>query len=88
MSEKKIPMRMCIGCREMKPTRELMRIVKTPSGEVKTDRTGKLSGRGAYICPNPECVRQAAARKALSKAFEEAVPGEFYKELEKELGNT
>lgn len=62
MQTKKIPMRQCIGCREMKPKAELIRVVTTPEGEVKIDSTGKINGRGAYSCNNPECLKKAARR--------------------------
>ena len=58
MKPKKIPMRMCVGCREMKEKRELIRIVRTPEGETALDPTGKKPGRGAYVCRNPECLRR------------------------------
>ena len=59
MPAKKVPMRMCVGCREMKPKKELLRIVRSPEGEISVDRTGKVSGRGAYICANAECLNRA-----------------------------
>ena len=62
MSAKKVPLRMCIGCREMKPKTELWRIVKTPSGEITIDKTNKLSGRGAYICKSRDCLKKAEKR--------------------------
>ncbi len=87
MSNKKIPMRMCTACREMKPKRELIRVVKTPEGEIKLDTTGKLNGRGAYICNSLECLEKAQKIGALSRAFSTTVSKEIYQELEKELGN-
>ncbi len=84
MSVKKIPMRMCIGCREMKPKRELIRAVKTAEGEIKLDATGKLNGRGAYICKSEECFHRAQKTNALSRAFECNVSPEIYTQLEKE----
>ena len=80
MSMKKIPMRMCTGCHEMKPKKELIRVVKTPEGEIKVDFTGKLNGRGAYICKSVECFE-----KALSRAFECQITDEVYDELMKEI---
>ena len=70
MKPKKIPMRMCVGCREMKEKRELIRIVRTPDGEVAIDDTGKRSGRGAYICRRPECLTRAIRQKQLERQLE------------------
>ena len=81
MGTGKIPMRMCTGCREMKPKRELIRIVKTPDGEIKPDATGRLNGRGAYICRSVECFRSGA----LQRAFGESVPDSVYEAIETEL---
>ena len=69
MAQRKIPMRMCLGCGEMKPKRELMRIVRSPEGEISADPTGKRSGRGAYICPSADCVRAAKKSRRLEKNF-------------------
>ena len=87
MGTKKIPMRMCTVCREMKPKVELIRVVKTTDGEIKLDFTGKLNGRGAYICRNGDCLKKAEKSNALSRAFEMAVPKEIYTSLEEELKN-
>ena len=87
MVTKKIPMRMCTGCREMKPKKELVRVVKTADGEIKFDATGKLNGRGAYICKDSECLKKARKTNALSRAFETAVSNEIYSQLETELDN-
>lgn len=87
MTNKKIPMRMCTACREMKPKRELVRIVKTTEGEIKTDPTGKLNGRGAYICKSNECLSKARKSNALSRAFGMAVNDEIYSMLEREFEN-
>ena len=81
MSVKKIPMRMCTGCHEMKPKKELIRVVKTPEGEIKVDFTGKLNGRGAYICRNVECFTKAQKQKSLSRAFECQISDEIYEQL-------
>ena len=70
MKPRKIPMRMCVGCREMKPKKELLRIVKKPDGQVQLDVTGKVSGRGAYVCPNPKCLEAAVKHKQLDRALE------------------
>ncbi len=87
MVTKKIPMRMCTGCREMKPKRELVRVVKTSDGEIKLDFTGKLNGRGAYICKDKECLAKAKKQNTLARAFEMSVPEEIYTQLETELDN-
>lgn len=87
MGTKKIPMRMCTGCREMKPKGALIRIVKTPEGEIRLDRTGKLNGRGAYVCKSAECLKKVQKSGALSRAFETQVPDEVFYQLEKELGD-
>jgi len=71
---KKIPMRQCLGCREMKPKRELIRAVRSPEGEVSLDFKGKKPGRGAYVCRNPECLKRAVKSKALSRAFGVEIP--------------
>ena len=70
MKEKKVPMRMCVGCREMKPKKELLRVVKTPEGPVVFDRTGKRSGRGAYVCPDENCLKKAVKTRQLERALE------------------
>ncbi len=70
MKPKKIPMRMCVGCREMKEKRELIRIVRTPDGEVALDPTGKKSGRGAYVCRQAECLRRSIRQKQLERQLE------------------
>ncbi len=85
MAEKKIPLRMCVGCREMKPKYELVRIVRTPQGEIKIDPTGRLNGRGAYICKDEKCLKKAAKINILSKTFGISVSEDIYKGLEEEL---
>ena len=87
MAVKKIPMRMCTACREMKPKRELIHVVKTAEGEIKLDTTGRLNGRGAYICNNRECFEKARKTNALSRAFETRVSEDVYNQLESELAN-
>lgn len=84
---KKIPMRMCTGCGEMKPKRELIRVVKSPEGEIALDRTGRLPGRGAYVCPDLECLKKARKTRRLERVFSSAIPEEVYDALEKELGS-
>ncbi len=81
----KIPMRMCLGCGEMKPKKELIRAVKSPEGEITLDLTGKRSGRGAYICRDTECFRKARKAKRLEKAFSCRISDEVYEAMEKEL---
>lgn len=81
MSAKKVPLRMCIGCREMKPKSELWRIVKTPSCDIAIDKTNKLSGRGAYICKNADCLKRAEKINALSHTFSMPTDKEIYSRL-------
>ena len=71
---KRIPMRQCLGCREMKPKPELLRVVRPPEGEVSPDARGKKPGRGAYVCPNAECLRRAVKSRALDRALETKIP--------------
>ena len=82
---KKIPMRTCVGCQQIKNKKELIRIIRTPQGEFTLDATGKKNGRGAYICFNPECLRLAKKRKGLERSFKQQIPEEVYLELEKEM---
>lgn len=81
---KKIPMRMCLGCNEMKPKKELIRAVKSPEGEISMDLTGKKSGRGAYICRSAECFRLARKARRFEKAFSCQISEEVYDAMEKE----
>ena len=83
--EKKIPMRQCLGCREMKPKRELIRVVRSPEGSVSLDFKGKAPGRGAYVCPDWQCLKKAIKTKALERAFSTAIPDEVYRALEEEM---
>ena len=82
---KKIPMRQCTGCREMRPKGELIRVVKSPEGEISLDFKGKKPGRGAYVCPRSECLARARKTKALERAFATALPEEVYTELEAQM---
>lgn len=75
---KKIPMRQCLGCNEHKPKRELIRVVRTPEGEVVADTTGKKNGRGAYLCPSGECLRRAQKSRRLERALECTIPDEVF----------
>ena len=83
--EKKIPMRQCLGCREMKPTKELIRVVRSPEGEISLDFKGKASGRGAYVCPDPRCLKKAIKARALERAFSAQIPPEIYERLESQM---
>lgn len=85
MVKKKIPIRTCLGCGEAKEKKALIRVVRSPEGELSVDMTGKKSGRGAYICPNPECLKKAKKAKRLEKAFECAIPDEVWQRLEAEM---
>jgi predicted RNA-binding protein YlxR (DUF448 family) len=85
MQTKKIPMRMCIGCGEMKPKRELTRIVKNKDGEIFLDLKGKAAGRGAYVCKDVECLKKARRQKRLEKAFSRAISEEIYEQLQEEM---
>lgn len=80
-----MPQRMCVGCRQMKPKRELIRIVRTPEEEIHIDPTGKRSGRGAYICPRRECLELALKQKSLGKALKMVIPLEIVESLQQEL---
>lgn len=83
--QKKIPMRQCLGCREMKPKKELIRVVRSPEGEISLDFKGKAPGRGAYICPSGECLKKAIKGRALEKAFSSQIPDEVYSKLNEEM---
>lgn len=83
--EKKIPLRQCLGCREMKPKRELIRVVRSPEGEISLDFRGKANGRGAYVCPDAACLRKAVKARALEKAFSMKIPEEIYEKLNEEM---
>jgi predicted RNA-binding protein YlxR (DUF448 family) len=85
MAEKKIPMRKCLGCNEMKPKKELIRAVKSPDGEISLDLTGKKSGRGAYICPDKGCFDKARKARRLERALETKIPESVYDEMLGEL---
>ena len=85
MQKKKIPVRTCLGCGEPKEKKSLIRVVRSPEGEISMDLTGKKSGRGAYICPDANCLKKAKKAKRLEKSFECAIPEEVYEKLEAEL---
>ena len=82
---KKIPMRQCVGCREMKEKKSLIRVVKAPEGQVSLDFKGKLPGRGAYVCPNPECLKRARKSRGLERAFSAPLPPEVWEGLEEQM---
>ena len=85
MAEKKIPLRKCTGCNEMKPKKELIRVLKTPEDEIVLDVTGKKNGRGAYLCNSIECLKKASKTKGLERSLQVKIPEEIYMSLEKEL---
>ena len=82
---KKIPVRQCVGCGEMKNKKEMMRVLRTPEGETVLDKTGKKNGRGAYLCISKECLQKARKNKGLERSFKMSIPNEVYDSLEKEF---
>lgn len=82
---RKVPLRQCVGCREMKPKRELIRVVRSPEGEITLDFKGKAPGRGAYLCPDGQCLKRARKAKALERAFSLQIPGEVWDTLERQM---
>lgn len=85
MSTKKVPLRQCIGCGEMKSKKEMIRVLKTEDEGIVLDATGRKNGRGAYVCPTMECFRKAVKNKGLERSFKMPVPKEVYESLEKEM---
>ena len=83
--QKKIPQRQCMGCRERKAKREMIRVVRGTDGNVSLDFGGKMNGRGAYICPDPDCLKKAQRSKALERSLEVEIPAEVYERLTKEI---
>ena len=83
--QKKIPQRQCMGCRERKPKKDMIRIVRGTDGIVRLDFGGKMNGRGAYICPDAECLKKVRKSKALDRSLEVPIPDEVYERLEKEM---
>ena len=83
--QKKIPQRQCMGCRERKEKRAMIRVVRTPEGEVTLDFSGKKNGRGAYLCPNPDCLKKAIRAKSLDRSLEVTIPQQVIDRLEKEM---
>ncbi|MFG6366269.1 RNase P modulator RnpM [Schaedlerella sp.] len=84
-NKRKIPMRKCVGCGEMKPKKELLRVLRTEEEDFVLDTTGKKNGRGAYICYSRDCFQKAVKNKGLERSFKQAVPAEVYGHLEKEM---
>ena len=85
VKQKKVPIRMCCGCNQNFPKRDLIRIVKSPEGDISLDKTGKKSGRGAYLCPNIECLNKAQKSRRLEKVFSCQIPSEVYEVMRNEL---
>ncbi len=86
--QKKIPQRQCMGCRERKAKREMIRVVRTVEGNVCLDFSGKLNGRGAYLCPKADCLKKAQKSKALERSLEVPIPDQVYDRLAKEMEDT
>ena len=85
LQPKKIPMRQCIGCRAQKPKKELIRVVRSPEGEISLDFKGKANGRGAYLCPDPACLKKAVKARALSRALDCEIPQQVYDALGEQM---
>ena len=85
MQKRRKPQRQCIGCRESKDKNELVRVVKTPEGEILLDRTGRKNGRGAYLCDNIECLEKAIKSRRLEKSFEMKIEDNIYEELRERI---
>lgn len=85
MKTRKIPQRTCIGCKEVRPKRDMIRIVRTPEGEIEVDRRGKRSGRGTYICPAKECLEEALKGKRLEHALDTGIPDEVLRRIRDEI---
>ena len=85
LKQKKVPQRQCVGCRTMKNKKDLIRVVKSPEGEISLDFTGKKSGRGAYVCRSTDCLARARKAKALERAFAGAIPSEVYDALQAQM---
>ena len=83
--KKKVPMRKCVGCGEMKNKKEMIRVLKTPEEEFVLDASGKKNGRGAYLCPSGECLERAIKSKGLERSFKQAIQSEVYDELKEEM---
>ena len=86
-AHRSVPMRKCTGCNEMKPKKELVRVVRSPEGDISIDLFGKKPGRGAYVCPDKGCIEKARKARRLEKAFSCDIPDDIYKKLEDELAD-
>ncbi|MBR4832573.1 MAG: YlxR family protein [Butyrivibrio sp.] len=84
--QKKIPTRKCVGCGEMKDKKELVRVIKTPEGDIVLDTTGRANGRGAYVCKSADCLRKALKNKGLERSLKAQIPEDILERLSKELG--
>ena len=82
---RKIPLRQCVGCREMKTKKDMIRVIKTPDDRVELDPTGKKNGRGAYLCLSPDCLKKARRSKSLERSLKITIPEGLYEELEQEM---
>ena len=87
MVAKKVPMRQCTGCREMRSKRDMIRVIKTAENEICIDATGRKDGRGAYICPNMDCLKQAMKNRGLERSLKTAIPETVYQQLEEEMSH-
>ena len=85
MPQKRVPMRMCTGCGEMKPKKELVRVVRSAEGEISLDLTGRKSGRGAYVCPNLDCLKKARKTHRIERSLDCKIPDELYDAMEREM---
>ena len=85
MTNKKVPMRQCVGCAQMKSKKELIRVIKTPEEQILLDATGRQNGRGAYICASMECLQKAQKTKGLERSLKTAIPAEIFQNLEEEM---
>ena len=84
--QKKIPTRKCVGCGEMRDKKEMIRVIRTPEGEICLDVTGRANGRGAYICNSAECLKKAVKNRGLEKSLKAQIPGDILEQMNKELG--
>ena len=87
MTNKRIPLRKCVGCNEMKTKQEFIRVLKTPEEEIVLDTTGRKNGRGAYICMNPECLKLAQKNKGLERSLKQSIPDTVFENLYKEMNS-
>ncbi|HJA94025.1 MAG TPA: YlxR family protein [Candidatus Eisenbergiella merdipullorum] len=85
MKNKKVPLRQCVGCGQMKGKKEMMRVLRTAEGDILLDTTGKKNGRGAYLCRSMECLKKARKNRGLERSFKMGIPNEVYDKLEKEF---